>query len=126
MGEKVHVQINRKMAEQLAKIDPDLFALCSTYEKGKLNMYAKRVNSLYGVHGESRLFWEKLTSQLQKCGFVSNLCDTDVMNKAIHGKQCTITWHVHDLKIYPSKLMLFMISWTEWITQLGNRFHYQN
>ena len=36
---------------------------------------------------------------LEKEGFKINLYDTCVANKIINGKQCTITWHVDDLKI---------------------------
>ena len=45
------------------------------------------------------LFWKKLSKQLIKWGFVLNTYDSCVANKTINGKQCTILWHVDDLKI---------------------------
>ena len=45
------------------------------------------------------LFWKKLTAQLQEWGFEINKYDQCVANKMIRGKQCTIIWHVDDLKI---------------------------
>jgi hypothetical protein len=40
-----------------------------------------------------------LSSQLEKWGFVINPYDFCVANKTINGKQCTVVWHVDDLKI---------------------------
>jgi hypothetical protein len=40
-----------------------------------------------------------LSSQLQEWGFELNPYDFCVANKTINGKQCTILWHVDDLKI---------------------------
>ena len=45
------------------------------------------------------LFWRDLTSELKKWGFELNPYDTCVANKTINNKQCTILWHVNDLKI---------------------------
>jgi hypothetical protein len=45
------------------------------------------------------LFWKKLTADLVKWGFVINPYDMCVANKMINGKQCTVVWHVDDVKI---------------------------
>ncbi len=45
------------------------------------------------------LSWMLLSSELVLWGFVINPCDWYVANKLINGKQCTILWHVDDLKI---------------------------
>jgi len=45
------------------------------------------------------LFWRDLTGELKKWGFELNPYDTCVANKTINNKQCTILWHVNDLKI---------------------------
>ena len=45
------------------------------------------------------LFWKRLSSQLTKWGFRINPYDSCVANKIIDDKQCTILWHVDDLKI---------------------------
>jgi hypothetical protein len=41
----------------------------------------------------------KLTKSLKMQGFVINPYDWCIANKTINGKQCTIVWHVDDLKI---------------------------
>jgi hypothetical protein len=45
------------------------------------------------------LFWKQLSSQLIKWNFELNPYDTCVANQMIKGNQCTILWHVDDLKI---------------------------
>jgi hypothetical protein len=45
------------------------------------------------------LFWKNLSSYLIKHGFALNPYDEWVANKMVDGKQCTIVWHVDDLKI---------------------------
>jgi len=45
------------------------------------------------------LFWRNLTQALAKWGFSINRYEACVANKNINGSQCTIAWHVDDLKI---------------------------
>ena len=45
------------------------------------------------------LIWKLLSETLQEWGFTLNLYDKCVVNKNIEGKQCTIIWHVDDLKV---------------------------
>jgi hypothetical protein len=66
---------------------------------GKTVLYVELRRALYGTLEAALLFWEILSSQLTKWGFVSNPYDSCVMNKDINGKQCTVLWHVDDLKI---------------------------
>jgi hypothetical protein len=42
---------------------------------------------------------ETLSEKLVGWGFETNPYDWCVANKAINGKQCTVRWHVDDLKI---------------------------
>jgi hypothetical protein len=44
------------------------------------------------------LFWKLLLSKLELWGFEINPYDWCVADKIINGKQCTILWHVDDLK----------------------------
>jgi len=55
--------------------------------------------ALYGTLQAALLFWQLLKSSLVKLGFKINLYNHCVPNKIINGKQCTILWHVDDLKI---------------------------
>jgi hypothetical protein len=57
------------------------------------------LKALYGTLQAALLFWENLSSQLQEWGFEINPYDFCVANKTIDKKQCTIVWHVDDLKI---------------------------
>lgn len=45
------------------------------------------------------LFWRLFSSTLQEWGFKINEYEQCVENKIIKGKQCSIIWHVDDLKI---------------------------
>jgi hypothetical protein len=55
--------------------------------------------ALYGTLEASLLFWQDLSGHLTKWGFTVNPYDECVMNKMIEGKQCTILWHVDDIKL---------------------------
>jgi len=45
------------------------------------------------------LFWQLLSNTLVEWGIKLNEYDPCVANKMINRKQCTIIWHVDDLKI---------------------------
>jgi hypothetical protein len=62
-------------------------------------LYVKLKKALYGILKAVLLFWKKLPAQLQEWGFVVNPYNWCVANKPINGEQCTILWHVDDLKV---------------------------
>ena len=68
-------------------------------EKGKQVIYVRLLKSLYRTLKAALLFWENLRDTLQEWGFKINPYDWCVANNMINGKQCTIGWHVDDLKI---------------------------
>ena len=71
-----------------------------TYEHGKPMIYTELSKALYGTVQATLLFWRNLSCFLiNKFGFEANPYDFCVMNKTINGSQCTIGWHVDDLKI---------------------------
>ena len=45
------------------------------------------------------LFWRTITANRVDMGFEINPYDRCVANKLIEGKQCTILWHVDDIKV---------------------------
>ena len=45
------------------------------------------------------LFYRKLRADLEDMGFEVNPYDPCVANKIVNGSQCTIVWHVDDLKV---------------------------
>jgi len=62
-------------------------------------LYIKLRKALYGTLQEALLFWKLLSNTFKEWGFKINEYDQCVANKIINGKQCTIIWHVDDLKI---------------------------
>jgi len=88
------------MAEVLVHVNPEKYGPYMTIEHGKKVMYVQLLKALYGTLQAALLFWQNLSSFLiDNLGFVSNQYDSCVVNKYINGKQCTIAWHVDDLKI---------------------------
>ena len=98
--EDVHIRLEGAMAELLAKIDPELYNSCMvTTKRGRKIIYAKAEKAIYGTLKAALLFWVKISGKLEEWGFDRNPYDMCTMNKIINGKQCTIMWHVDDLKI---------------------------
>ena len=63
-------------------------------------IYTELNKALYGTLQAALLFWCNLSGFLvEKLGFEANPYDFCVVNKIINGSQCTIRWHVDDLKI---------------------------
>ena len=87
------------MAELMVMTDPKLYRKYIRIEVEKPVLYAKLRKALYGTLKAALLFWKPLSKTLQKWGFIANPYDPCVGNKQINGSQCTILWHVDDLKI---------------------------
>jgi hypothetical protein len=87
------------MAELLIRLDPDYYNQFVEVKGDKKVLYLLLEKALYGTLIAAKLFWKKLSSVLVSKGFKINPYDTCVANKMINGKQCTILWHVDDLKI---------------------------
>ena len=99
IDEVVHVKFEGEIAEMLVKLDPKLYRKYVRDEKGKPVLYVELLKALYGTLKAALLFWKLLSKKLVQWGFVINPYDWCVANKMIDGKQCTILWHVDDLKI---------------------------
>jgi hypothetical protein len=99
MKGKVVIKLEGVMAEVILKIDQTKYQKHVTKENGKDVIYVILTKALYGTLQAALLFWQNLSSQLEKWGFVINPYDFCVANKIINGKQCTIVWHVDDLKV---------------------------
>ena len=69
------------------------------YAEGQANALCTIKKALYGTLQAALLFWRLLSDTLQDWGFKINPYDQCVANKEIKGSQCTILWHVDDLKI---------------------------
>ena len=99
IDDTVHMKLEGKMTELLVKIDPKLYRPYVLIENGKTALYVELKKALYGTLKAALLFWKRLNLQLIKWDFELNPYDTCVANKMIRGNQCTILWHVDDLKI---------------------------
>jgi hypothetical protein len=99
IDEVVHVKFEGEIAEMLVKLDPKLYRKYVKDENGKSVLYVELLKALYGTLKAALLFWKLLSGKLVSWGFVINPYDWCVANKMINGKQCTILWHVDDLKI---------------------------
>jgi len=66
-------------------------------------LYVQLKKDLYGTLQAALLFWKLLSNTLQEWGFKINDYERCISNKMINGKQCTIIWHVDDLKISHEK-----------------------
>jgi hypothetical protein len=68
-------------------------------KRGKTVLYVELKKAMYGTLRAALLFWRKLTEKFKEWGFKINPYDWCVANKTVNGTQCTIVWHVDDLKI---------------------------
>jgi hypothetical protein len=101
IDEVIHVRLEGAMARLLVKVNPKLYEQYLEKDRnGKPVMYVKLEKALYGTLQAAMLFLKDLTgTTLVDMGFEVNPYDMCVANKTINGKQCTIVWHVDDLKI---------------------------
>jgi hypothetical protein len=101
MDELVHVRLTGPMATLLVRVDPAKYRKYVVKDrKGNDMIYVELEKALYGTCQAALLFWKNLSSFLiDELGFTLNKYDKCVANKMIDGKQCTIIWHVDDLKM---------------------------
>jgi hypothetical protein len=100
IDELIHIRLEGPMAELLTRVDPEKYRTYMTEERGKKVLYVELRKALYGTLQAAMLFWENLTRFLtEELGFTVNPYDRCVVNKTIDGEQCTIIWHVDDLKL---------------------------
>ena len=97
--ETVHMRLEGTLTELLTKCDPKLYRQYVVTENNKPVLYVELVKALYGTLRAALIFWRKLTSKLVEWGFTINPYDWCVANKQINGQQCTLVWHVDDMKI---------------------------
>ena len=100
MNECIHMIMEGTVAEHVAKLEPTIYRKYIWHNrKGKPMLYVRLKKDLYGTLQAALLFWQLLSDTLVSWGFTINPYDQCVANKQINGKQCTIVWHVDDLKI---------------------------
>ena len=95
----VNLRLNGEIADLLLKVDPS-YSKYVTKERGKTIIFAELNKALYGTLQAALLFWKNLSGFLiNELGFIVNPYDWCVVNKIINVKQCTVGWHVDDLKM---------------------------
>jgi hypothetical protein len=100
IDELVHVRLEGPMAKLLTWVDPNKYRTYICKENGKQVLYVELQKALYGTLQAAILFWENLNGFLtMELGFIVNPYDSCVINKMIDNRQCTIVWHVDDLKL---------------------------
>ena len=97
-ADATHVKLEGVMAETMTKINPK-YSEYTVIENKKPVIYLRLDKALYGTVQAALLFWKNLTDTLKSWGFTLNKYDNCVANKTIKGHQCTILWHVDDLKV---------------------------
>ena len=99
VNDTVYIRLSGPLATLLKKVDKKKYEKFVIEEGGKPVVYVRLKKALYGTFNASLQFWKVLTAELKGLGFAVNPYDECVINKTINGKQCTILWHVDDLKI---------------------------
>ena len=99
MDKLVCIKFEGLMAELLSKIDPKFYEKYMVIERGHTVLYASIAHPLHGTLQVSLLLWRKLTGILAENGYNINPYDRCVYNKGVNGSQCTVLWHVGDLKL---------------------------
>ena len=96
-----YIKLQGSMVHTLVAIDPS-WKQYILYEGKKRvpTIYGQAEKAIYGTVDASKLFFMNLSSFLTvDLGFKKNDYDQCVANKMMDEKQCTIAWHVDDLKI---------------------------
>ena len=100
MNECMHMIMEDTIAKHVAKLELAIFRKYIWHDKkGKPMLNVKLKRALYGTLQVALLFWQMLSGVQVSRGFMINPYDQCVSNKQINGKQCTIIWHVDNLKI---------------------------
>jgi len=99
IDEVLRMRLEGPLAKPLTKVDPELYTKYLSQEKGKDVMYVRLTKALYGTLQAALLFWKDLSGYLISEGYELNPYDSCVANKIVNGTQCTVLWHVDDLKL---------------------------
>ena len=95
----IHIKLEGSMFTLFEQIHPEYYKdFIFTDKRGRKCIYAKSKKAVYGALDATLIFWGKLSKILEEMGYQRNEYDWYVMNKIIDNKQCTILWHVDDLK----------------------------
>ena len=98
LEQDVHMLLEGKIAKMIIKLEPSLYReFIWKNRQGKPMLYLNLRKAIYGTLQAVLLFWRLLSDTLIEWGFKLN--NYVIANKIINRKQCTIIWHVDNLKI---------------------------
>jgi Reverse transcriptase (RNA-dependent DNA polymerase) len=98
-GEMVTMEIDPILARLIIIILPQL----EQYQEPSGKILVRLDKALYGCIESTKLWYEKLTSELALQGFVPNEVEPCVMNRDLQGVQCTLVLYVDDILILSAK-----------------------
>jgi hypothetical protein len=98
-GKECYLKFEGVMVDMICEIKPEYTKLIKTTKNGKRWLFGKVTKAIYGTLLGARLFYDKLRAFLESIGFTVNDYDECTFNSMINGKQCTIQFHVDDLKM---------------------------
>ena len=87
------------MVDMICEIDKKYEQYKCPTKSGRGLMYGEMNRAVYGHMLSRILFYQKLKGHLEEWGFEMNPYDECVFNKMVDRAQCTILYHVDDLKI---------------------------
>ena len=99
MDEKLILKIQGALAMLLVEMNPSRWKKHLRHERGRPVIYVKCMKAIYGTINAAILAYKKLVGFLEEWGFEQNFYEPCCWNAMIEGKQCTIVFHVDDLKL---------------------------
>jgi len=98
MDEYTLLKLSGEAVDILCKVN-SRYEQFVTMEHGQRVLYLKLLKALYGCVRSALLWYQLFVGTLERIGFKLNPYDLCIANKLVEGKQCTIGWHVDDMKI---------------------------
>ena len=98
-GKECYLKFKGVMVDMICEIRPEYKKLIRRTRNGKKWLFGKVTKAIYGTLLGARLFYDKFRGFLESIGYVVNNYDECTFNSMINGKQCTIQFHVNDLKM---------------------------
>ena len=101
IDDEVIIRFEGPMVDALIEINPEAYAgKVQIIRNGKSKvLYARAKKAIYGTVRAAYLFWLDISSHFKDWGFETNPYDQCTVNRMFGEHQCTIQWHVDDLKI---------------------------
>ena len=97
----VHVRLDGGMAEVLAKLSPETYQKYVAHKRGQAFIYCKLTCALYGTLLAQHYCSGWKDQEVSSIGVLSSSHIWLVyIKKIIDGAQCTIVWHVDNLKVF--------------------------